>query len=334
MTLLNRERSQLWRLQQIVAPELKRFEAELAAVMAGGTPLVREICDHLQRGRSKRFRPTLLLLAAKHDGGIDDRAILAAACVELVHTATLVHDDSIDEAATRRGLPSVNRAWGDHAALIMGDYLYAKAIDALCCSGLDEAVHRLVRTTLLMSQAEMMQLELRRDLGTSEEQYLQVIEYKTASLIQTVCDIGASFNPAVDGCRGCFGDFGRQVGLVFQITDDVFDFLGDERHLGKPTGQDWEEGRITLPLIAALQRAPAAARAEFEAAIAERPDAPWRSHWPRVKSFVAAHGGVDCALRLARRLGEEAKARLEPLPGDGQRRLLEIAVDYVINRAH
>ncbi len=334
MSLLDRERSQLQHLQLIVGPELKRFEAELAQVMAGGSPLVRQICDHLQQGRSKRFRPTLLLLAAKHEDGVDERAILAAACVELVHTATLVHDDSIDGAATRRGLPSINRAWGDSAALIMGDYLYAKAIDALCRRSLDDAVHRLVRTTLLMSQAEMMQLELQRDLATTEEQYLQIIERKTASLIETVCEIGASFNPRADGSGACFGAFGRRVGLVFQITDDVFDFLGDERRLGKPTGQDWEEGRITLPLIAALRQAPPAAREEFHDAVAGRQGAEWSALWPSAKAFVSAHGGVEYSLGLARRLGEEAKAQLQPLPGGSQRRLLEVAAEYVINRLH
>jgi octaprenyl-diphosphate synthase len=334
MSLLEHERSQLVKLQRIVAPELKRFEDELAGVMSGGSPLVREICDHLQRGRSKRFRPTLLLLAARHAGGIDERAILAAACAELVHTATLVHDDSIDEASTRRGLPSINHAWGSTAALIMGDYLFARAIDTLCERGLDEAVHHLVRTTLLMSQAEMMQLELRRDLSTTEGQYLRIIEYKTASLIQAVCDIGASFNPEVDGCRASLGEFGRKVGLVFQITDDVFDFQGDERRLGKPTGLDWEEGRITLPLIAALRRAPDAARAEFVTEVSARPGQVWREHWPRVKSFVVAHGGVDYALGLARRFGEEAKSQLEPLPAGQQRELLVVAAEYVINRIH
>jgi octaprenyl-diphosphate synthase len=332
MSLLDRERVKLLTLQQIVAPELARFEAELGALMGGGSPLVREICHHLQQGRSKRFRPTLLLLAAKDEGPVDARAVTAAACVELVHTATLVHDDFIDGAVTRRGLPSVNRAWGEAAALIMGDYLYARALDALCARGLEDAVRILAHTTLLMSEAEMLQLESKFSLDLDESLYLRIIEYKTAALIEAACEIGASFNPRGNGHRAIFGRFGRKVGLVFQITDDIFDYLGDERRLGKPTGQDWEEGRVTLPLIAALRQAQPAARDAFVGEARERRDGDWKGMWPRVKAFVAEHGGVDYAFAVARRFGDEAKAELEPVASGVQKKLLASAAEYVINR--
>lgn len=332
MSLLDRERVKLLSLQQIVAPELARFEAELAGLMDGGSSLVREICGHLRQGRSKRFRPTLLLLAARGEGPVDERAVTAAACVELVHTATLVHDDFIDGAVTRRGLPSVNRAWGEAAALIMGDYLYARALDALCRRGLDDAVRMLAATTLMMSEAEMLQLESKFSLGLDEALYLRIIEYKTAALIEAACEIGASFNPRADGHRALFGRFGRKVGLVFQITDDIFDYLGDERRLGKPTGQDWDEGRVTLPLVAALRQAPPAERESFLAEAAARRDGDWRGMWPRVKAFVADHGGVDYARALARRYGDEAKAELAPVVSGTQKDLLAAAAEYVINR--
>jgi len=332
MSMLDRERVKLLSLQKIVSPELARFERELEQLMAGGPALVREICGHIQQGRSKRFRPTLLLLSAKGDGPVDDRAVVAAACVELVHTATLVHDDFIDGAVTRRGLPSVNQAWGDAAALIMGDYLYARALDALCQRGLDEAVRLLAATTLLMSEAEMLQLESRFSLELSEEQYLRIIEYKTASLIEVSCEIGASFNPLINGHRSSLGRFGRKVGLVFQITDDIFDYLGDARRLGKPTGQDWEEGRVTLPLIAALRQAPREAREALTAEIAGRQGADWQALWPRVKTFVAEHGGVDYARGLARQYGDEAKAELSPVAVGPQKDLLAAAAEYVIHR--
>lgn len=332
MSILDRERIRLRTLQKIIDPDLARFEAELARIMAGGSPLAREICDHLQQGKSKRFRPTLLLLAAKDEAPVDQGAVVAAACVELVHTATLVHDDFIDGAVVRRGLPSVNHAWGGAAALIMGDYLYAKAIDDLCGHGLHDAVGALARSTVAMSQAEIMQVELRYSLATTEEQYLQVIERKTASLIATACELGASFHPRVRTERAAFGEFGRKVGLVFQITDDIFDYLGDERRLGKPTGQDWEEGRVTLPLIAALRQAPAAERAAFLDACRDRRGEPWLALWPQVKAFVATHDGVSYARALARRFGDEAKAEIAPIARGAQRELLETAAEYVIHR--
>ncbi|MBE0566059.1 MAG: polyprenyl synthetase family protein, partial [Krumholzibacteria bacterium] len=251
MSMLERERIRLITLQQKIAPALAAVDAEFRRITDGDSPLTREICDHIRQGRSKRFRPTLLLLAAQDGDEFPPAAITAAASVELVHTATLVHDDFIDDALTRRGLPSVNMKYGRSAALIMGDYLYSKALHNLCAAGLDHAVELLARTTVLMSEAEMLQLEHRWDLDIAEDRYLQIIDQKTASLIENSCRIGASFNRRLSGHESAFGAFGNRTGLVFQITDDIFDYLGDERRLGKPTGQDWEEGRITLPLIAA-----------------------------------------------------------------------------------
>jgi octaprenyl-diphosphate synthase len=332
MTLQNRKPIELITLQQLVAPDLARFEQEFARIAEDTTPLTREICAHLLKGRSKRFRPTLLLLSAKHDGKVDPRAVTAAACVELVHTATLVHDDFIDDALMRRGLPTVNNAWGKVAALIMGDYLYSKALTLLCEHGLDFAVRVLARTTVLMTQAEMLQLELKHQLLISEEQYLSIIYQKTASLIEAACQIGASFNEGVAGQEASFAEFGRKVGLVFQITDDIFDYLGDERRLGKPTGQDWEEGRITLPLIAALEQAPDQQRQQFLEAAMVPPGESRSGRWPEVKKFVTEHGGVDYAFAKARQYGEEAKQALTPVASGIQRKLLATAVDFVINR--
>lgn len=332
MSLLDRESVKLLTLQRIIAGDLARFEQEFARAMDEGSPLVRRICRHIQQGRSKRFRPTLLLLAAKGEGEVAADAVTAAACVELIHTATLVHDDFIDGALTRRGQPSINHAWGGPAALIMGDYLYAKALDLLCRAGLHEAVSLLARTTLLMSQAEMLQLEMKHNLATTEQQYLQIIHYKTASLIESACAIGASLHPAGNGHGPSLGVFGRQLGLVFQITDDIFDYLGDARRLGKPTGQDWEEGRVTLPLIAALRQAPAEARASLVDAAQAADAAGLRALWPAVKALVVEHGGIEYAQSMARACGEDAKRALAPVASGAQRELLEIAVDYVVNR--
>jgi len=256
MGLVDRERIKLVTLQKKIAPALKKVDEEFRLITDGDSPLTREICDHIRKGKSKRFRPTLLLLSAQDGDGFVPEAVTAAACVELVHTATLVHDDFIDEAITRRGLPSVTQQYGSSAALIMGDYLYSKALHRLCLVGQDSAVELLARTTVLMSEAEMLQLEHRYDMEISEDRYLQIIYQKTASLIENSCRIGVSFNPRLREAAEAFGEFGLKTGLVFQITDDIFDYLGDERRLGKPTGQDWEEGRITLPLIAAWRNAP------------------------------------------------------------------------------
>lgn len=332
MSMLERERIRLITLQQKIAPALAAVDAEFRRITDGDSPLTREICDHIRQGRSKRFRPTLLLLAAQDGDEFPPAAITAAASVELVHTATLVHDDFIDDALTRRGLPSVNMKYGRSAALIMGDYLYSKALHNLCAAGLDHAVELLARTTVLMSEAEMLQLEHRWDLDIAEDRYLQIIDQKTASLIENSCRIGASFNRRLSGHEPAFGAFGNRTGLVFQITDDIFDYLGDERRLGKPTGQDWEEGRITLPLIAAWRTAPPAARGRVAELAAIREPAARAACWPEVRAFVTDHGGVDYAFARARAYGEEAKAALGPLASGPQKDLLAVSVEYVINR--
>ncbi|MBK9303022.1 MAG: polyprenyl synthetase family protein [bacterium] len=332
MSLLDQERVRLWALQKIIGDELSRFDAVYDGLVRGETPLIEAVCDHVKQGRSKRFRPTLLLLTAKHDAPTPQEAVLCAACVEMIHTATLLHDDFIDEAPTRRGLPSVNQAWGPATALVMGDYLYSKALDCLSRAGLHEALRLLAATTLKMSQAEMMQIETRHDLALTEERYLDIILRKTASLIESACAIGAGFNPAAERHVAAYGEFGRMIGFVFQITDDIFDFLGDERRLGKPTGQDWEEGRITLPLIAALRDAPAERRERLLGRVGGLRGPARAEAWPEVKDFVVEHGGTEYARGMAKEYGDRAKAAITAVATGVQKDLLVVSVDYVLRR--
>ncbi len=332
MSLMDRERIKLITLQRKIGPALKKVDIEFRRITDGDSPMTRAICEHILQGKSKKFRPTLLLLSAQNERGIVDAAIGAAACVELVHTATLVHDDFIDEALTRRGLPSVNVKFGPSAALIMGDYLYSKALHTLCVAGLDHAVELLARTTVLMSEAEMLQLEHRFDMDITEDRYLQIIYQKTGSLIENSCRIGASLNPDLTSVQKVFGEFGAKTGMVFQITDDIFDYLGDERRLGKPTGQDWEEGRITLPLIAAWRNADQGAQKRIGILAAEKNTKLRAESWQEVKSFVTEFGGVDYSFDKAREFGEDAKNALGPVASGAQKDLLAVAVEYVINR--
>jgi len=330
--MLERERIKLITLQKKIGPTLKLVDEEFQRITDGNSPLTREICDHIRLGKSKKFRPTLLLLSAQGKDGFLPEVITAAASVELVHTATLVHDDFIDEALVRRGLPSVNSKYGSSAALIMGDFLYSKALHNLCAAGLHHAVELLANTTVLMSEAEMLQLEHRYDMDTSEDRYLQIIYQKTASLIENSCRIGVSLNRSLASFEEAFGVFGAKTGLVFQITDDIFDYLGDERRLGKPTGQDWEEGRITLPLIAAWKNASETARRRITELAVQRDSRDRASCWPEVRSFVTDNGGIDYSFAMARKFGDDAKNALGPVAGGPQKDLLAVAVEYVINR--
>jgi octaprenyl-diphosphate synthase len=332
MSLPDFERIKLARLQQRIRPHLDAIHEALDRLTGSDISLADEVGQHVRQGRGKMFRPTLLLLSAMEDGRVSPEAVEAAAAVELVHTATLVHDDFIDDAETRRGQPAVNVKYGPTVALIMGDLLYTRALQHLARLGLVRPYLLMTDAAVHMCEAEMLQVQTRFRLDVDEDTYLRIIYQKTASLIECACRIGASFLANGHDLDAVFQSFGRQTGLVFQITDDIFDYLGDPRRLGKPTGSDWEEGRITLPLIAAWRQADDGARRELNELAATRDPAARAAAWPHVQAFVEKHGGVDHAYERARGYGDEAKRALADLPPGPQRDLLTTAVEYVINR--
>ncbi len=332
MALPDFERIKLARLQHRIRPHLDAMTLALDRLVSSDIALADEVGRHVRDGQGKLFRPTLLLLSALENGHVPGEAIEAAAAVELVHTATLVHDDFIDDAEMRRGRPAVNVKYGPATALIMGDLLYTRALQHLARLGLVRPYQLMTDAAVNMSEAEMLQVQTRFRLDVDEEVYLRIIYQKTASLIECACRIGCSFVPGGESMDDVFRLFGRQTGLVFQITDDIFDYLGDPRRLGKPTGCDWEEGRITLPLIASWRRAGDAERRELADLDAAREPADRAAGWARVQAFVENHGGVEYAYERARIFGDEAKKALADLPASPRRELLTTAVEYVINR--
>jgi octaprenyl-diphosphate synthase len=332
MPLPDFELIKLVQLQRRIRPALAAMQTALDRLVASDIALADEVGRHVRRSQGKLFRPTLLLLSAMDGDTVPETAIEAAAAVELVHTATLVHDDFIDEAETRRGQPAVNAKYGPATALIMGDLLYTRALHHLAELNLVRAFQLMTEAAVLMSEAEMLQVQTRYSLDIGEETYLRIIYQKTASLIECACRIGVSFHADGPALDAVFQQFGRQTGLVFQITDDIFDYLGDPRRLGKPTGSDWEEGRITLPLIAAWRQAPDLQRRALLELAAVRDPAARAAGWSEVQAFVQTHGGVDYAYERARSYGDQAKQALSGLGSGPRRELLTTAVEYVVNR--
>jgi octaprenyl-diphosphate synthase len=330
--LAGEDRVKLQTLQEWISPDLQGLEAEIESLLRSDLGMLSDILAHVSLGRGKRLRPTLVLIASRGVERSPVDAVFAAACVELIHTATLVHDDFIDEAETRRGLPSVNTKWGAAAALITGDYLYTKVFALLTGRGLDDCMRSLARATYAMSRAEMMQLEWRRRLDLTVDQYMQVIRNKTASLIESSCEMGAFFHPQLRSQHGTLARFGRSVGMAFQIVDDIFDYRSTEAQLGKPVGGDWREGRITLPFIAAWNAASLEEREILRRESEAHADA--AVIWPQVRDFVDRHGGVETAFEAARRFGTEAKQALDVLNVSPQREILSTAADYVLGRLH
>lgn len=313
----------------LVAPRLIDVESLFRENLASPLSIVGEIGEFVAQGVGKRVRPTLHLLAADLCGYRGPHDVLLATVLEFIHSATLIHDDVIDEAATRRGRPSVNRRWGNTITVLFGDYLYAKAMEMALRAGSLAVMDRLAWITLRMTEGEMLQTRYigRIDLGMDE--YLGLIERKTAVLFGGCAELAGILAEADPTSTECLRQYGLQMGLAFQIVDDVLDFTGDPDVLGKPTASDLREGKVTLPVIDLLERTGAAER-------------------DLVARIAAGDGCLEDGLHLAARLREcgsiaraQARARhhadlalsfLEAFPDGPARRALQGVPDLLIAR--
>ncbi len=317
-------------IRALVAEPFEEFQNRLDEAFECDVGLVGAVGAHLHRAYGKRFRPTLLLLSAQAYGRITEEAVLGAVVVELIHTATLIHDDSVDKSLLRRGLPTVNSVWNNDVAILMGDYLYSKAFSILVTHRMYEAMDLLAEATHRMSQGELRQIEQKNRLDLTEAEYLRVIEEKTAVLMSAGCELGAESAGASAEQRALMRRYGHSVGLAFQITDDLFDYLGTESVIGKANGTDLEGGKITLPLINSLRNAPASERRRMEALI--RSGDYRNSHWCDVVRFVTEFGGVAYSEARSGELAQRALAALDGVPATVARDALQDAVRYAVTR--
>jgi octaprenyl-diphosphate synthase len=315
-------------LQYPVRSRLERVPQELRRIVEADFGLIAQVNSHLFQTQGKMFRPTLLLLANEATGALDARTITLAAVVELIHLATLVHDDSVDHSVLRRGMPTVNSLFSHQVSVIMGDYLYSRAVIELVRLDDLEPLRVLSRVTNEMTVGEMRQLLAHEPLEFSEESYDLLIQAKTASLLSGACEVGAL--RATPAERTALRRYGEALGMAFQIVDDLLDYVGDPSVTGKPTGSDLREHKVTLPLIAALPRMDAAGRRRVEALMvtAEPDDA-------QIGEIIAAvtdAGGLDYARERALRLAQQADGELDALPPSPARDALRAAITYVVDR--
>lgn len=314
-----------------VADELKQVDRELSRVLPNGGGLIDEVSDYVLSTKGKKFRPTLLLLSARMTGAPKPAECIAASVMlELVHIATLIHDDTIDNSALRRGKPTVNTRWSEDVSIIMGDYVYSKVFKMLAELKMFKEMETLARTTHFMTIGEMTQIERKNDFDTTEEDYLTIIDKKTASLISAACEIGARVGGGDDEAAEACASFGRNVGLAFQIMDDILDFVGSEKILGKPRGSDIRGGDLTLPMISALRNAPESERTAMQR-MATSPDLKDGALDDLVR-LMEKHGGFACARERAAHYAHAAKALLLPFDNSPSRNALQSAADYVVER--
>jgi len=311
---------------------LEQVVVELRRVIAADFPIVSEVNDHLLQMKGKLFRPTLLLLSHQAAGSKDPRAVTLAAVVELIHLATLVHDDSVDHSVLRRGLPTINALFSHQIAVIMGDYLYSRAIIELVRLDDHEALRVLARVTNEMTVGEMRQLEAHDKLAYGEGAYDALIRAKTASLLSGACEVGALTAPA--NYRQALARFGMLLGMAFQITDDLLDYTELEAVTGKPSGLDLREHKVTLPLIAALARMPADGEGGGRRVVAELMAAaePSDDLVADVIRLVESAGGLEAARQRALDLAQQAEAELDVLPPSPARDALQGSIAYAVER--
>jgi octaprenyl-diphosphate synthase len=314
-----------------VAKELKLVDRELSRVLPNGGGLIDEVSDHVLSTKGKKFRPTLLLLTAKMSGSPrSEDCVAASVMLELVHIATLIHDDTIDNSRLRRGKPTVNSRWSEGVSIIMGDYVYSKAFKLLAELKMFKVMETLASTTHHMTIGEMAQIERKNDFDTTEEDYLTIIDNKTASLISAACEIGAKVGGADDKAAEACASFGRNVGLAFQIMDDILDFVGSEKVLGKPRGSDIRGGDLTLPLISALRSASGVDR-EALLKLMTSPDLK-DGGIDDLQKLMEKHGGFAYARDRAAHYARTAKDLLLPFDESPSRNALQSAADYVVER--
>jgi octaprenyl-diphosphate synthase len=315
-------------LQGPLRPRLERVQQELRRIVEADFGLIAQVNAHLFQMQGKLFRPTLLLLGDEATGGADSRATTLAAVVELIHLATLVHDDSVDHSVLRRGMPTINSLFSHQVSVIMGDYLYSRAVIELVRLDDLEPLRVLGRVTNEMTVGEMRQLLAHEPLHFSEEEYDLLIKAKTASLLSGACEVGAL--RAAPRERAALRRFGEALGMAFQIVDDLLDYVGDPSVTGKPAGTDLREHKVTLPLIASLPRMGAAERREVESLM--RTAEPTDAQIQAVVGAVAEAGGLDYARERALRLAQQADAELDELAPSPAREALRSSIAYVVDR--
>jgi octaprenyl-diphosphate synthase len=319
-------------LADIQAPVRDRLELaarELQRVVTAEFPLIEEVNGHLLLMKGKMFRPTLTLLASAVAGRPEPRAVTHAAVVELVHLATLVHDDSVDHSALRRGMPTINALFSHQVSVIMGDFLYSRAVVELVRGGDLEVLRVLADATNAMTVGEMRQLTSLDALQFSEDDYAELIRAKTASLLSAACAIGA-----LSGARphhDALARYGERLGMAFQVADDLLDYTSGESVTGKPGGLDLREHKVTLPLIHALRGLGGAARREVEALFED--SEPHDARIARVMEIVADRGGLDYARERGLEYAREAEEALAGLPPTPATAALHDAIAYALDRS-
>ncbi len=312
-----------------VVKDLEQFEQYFASILKTNIGLLDVVVRYLVSRKGKRIRPLLTFLTAGLVGKINERTHVGAAMVELLHTATLVHDDVVDEAKERRGLLSINARWNNKIAVLLGDFLLAKGL-LVAIENKEFGFLEILSTAVkLMSEGELLQIQTTKAEEASEEKYFEIIHSKTASLISACCEIGCLSSTIDEKARTRIKEFGRLIGLAFQIRDDILDFTGKSNIIGKPIGNDLRERKITLPLIYALQNVNTKEAKSILTFLRKNKK---KKEIKEIVEFVIKNNGIILAQHRAKELIEKAKQIILEFDDNPYRQSLISLADYIIER--
>jgi octaprenyl-diphosphate synthase len=313
-----------------VRADLEAVEREFERQVQSQVGVIPEIGRYIQESGGKRVRPAVLLMAARLCGYTGPRAILNAAVVEFIHTATLVHDDIIDDADVRRGQKAVHSRWGNDVTVLAGDFLYIKSMAMALTQDTLDVVRLLCDVTLRMIEGEIYQLTKNGVVEITEDEHFEIIRRKTAYLFGGCAEIGAMLGDAGPARARELRDYGFNLGVMFQLVDDLLDFTGESDTLGKPIGGDLREGKMTLPMIHLLRHGGAEAETLIRAVVANRHVSP--EDWARIIRLLKECGSIDYAYERAVEFGTAAKRHLRTFPDSPEREALMGLADYVLVR--
>jgi len=319
-------------IRELVSAELELVEREISLESVAPVDVITAIGHHLQGNGGKRLRPMLVLLSAKLFGNANESAIRMGAVVEMVHAATLIHDDVIDDARTRRGKPSANVLWSNQACVLAGDWLYMQAFQMALRERNFAVLDILISLTQKMVQGELIQLDRIGRIDVSEAEYRELVDRKTASLFSACTRLGALVAGASDTQEADLGEYAWNLGMAFQLVDDVLDFTARESILGKPVGNDLREGKVTLPLILALAQATPGEREAVETVLRDRGYE--RVPLKTIIAFINKYKGIDRAREQARAYTAKARAIMSKFPDSPCQQALFAVTDLITDRDH
>lgn len=315
---------------ELIGEDLKLVEGQFRKDLESDVPLIRKVGEYVLASGGKRIRPAMLLLSARLCGYNGDQAIPLASVVEFIHTATLLHDDVVDNASLRRGFASANTLWGNEASVLIGDFLFSKSFSLMVAAGSLDILRVISRATTVIAEGEVMQLLYTGEVDLTEEQYIEVVRAKTAVLLSAACQSGAILGNVSDQQEQALADFGMELGIAFQLMDDILDYTASEEEFGKSIGHDLDEGKLTLPLIHTLRGCNEEEHAAVSRIIGS--DEVTSDDFNLVSGLVKRYGGIEYTVEKARGCIKNCEKQLSCFPdSECKRALLELA-EYVVTR--